>query len=116
MHCLYLLLIANYASLMFVLYIGRKIPQDPKSWKDEFNGDTENLWLNLSTGEDESIASMKKMVMMVIVMMMMIMMMMMMRMSMMLLVVVVVILVLISAVIIIIIVVLVIVTRLYRWR
>lgn len=29
---------------------GKKIPQDPKQWRDEATGDTENLWLNLSTG------------------------------------------------------------------
>lgn len=29
---------------------GKKIPQDPKLWKDEATGATENLWLNLSTG------------------------------------------------------------------
>lgn len=29
---------------------GHKISQDPKHWKDEETGDTENLWLNLSTG------------------------------------------------------------------
>lgn len=29
---------------------GMKIPQDPKEWKDEETGATENLWLNLSTG------------------------------------------------------------------
>lgn len=29
---------------------GKAIPQDPKLWKDEATGATENLWLNLSTG------------------------------------------------------------------
>lgn len=29
---------------------GKRIPQDPKQWKDEATGATENLWLNLSTG------------------------------------------------------------------
>lgn len=29
---------------------GKKIPQDPKQWKCETTGATENLWLNLSTG------------------------------------------------------------------
>lgn len=28
----------------------KKISQDPKQWKDEETGDTNNLWLNLSTG------------------------------------------------------------------
>jgi ubiquitin carboxyl-terminal hydrolase 5/13 len=28
----------------------RRIPQDPKQWKDEASDATENLWLNLSTG------------------------------------------------------------------
>lgn len=27
-----------------------RIPQDPKLWRDEESGSTENLWLNLSTG------------------------------------------------------------------
>lgn len=29
---------------------GKKIPQDPKLWRDEETGATDNLWLNLSTG------------------------------------------------------------------
>jgi ubiquitin carboxyl-terminal hydrolase 5/13 len=29
---------------------GKRIPQDPKLWRDEATGATENLWLNLSTG------------------------------------------------------------------
>jgi len=29
---------------------GKKVPQDPKEWRDEASGATENLWLNLSTG------------------------------------------------------------------
>ena len=29
---------------------GKRVPQDPKQWKDEATGATENLWLNLSTG------------------------------------------------------------------
>jgi len=37
--------------LLYIFDVGKKIPQDPKLWKDEFNGDTENLWLNLSTGK-----------------------------------------------------------------
>jgi len=62
------------------VYIGRKIPQDPKLWKDEFNGDTENLWLNLSTGEVDEMVMMVMMVMMMMMMMMRLMMMMMMMM------------------------------------
>jgi len=43
--------ISKYAiNLIQVNSSCKKIPQDPKLWKDEFNGDTENLWLNLSTG------------------------------------------------------------------
>ena len=64
-----------YFTAVRIMYIGRKIPQDPKSWKDEINGDTENLWLNLSTGEDEMMMMMMMVMMMVMMMMMMIMMM-----------------------------------------
>jgi ubiquitin carboxyl-terminal hydrolase 5/13 len=38
------------ATLEQVNPTGKKIPQDPKQWRDEATGDTENLWLNLSTG------------------------------------------------------------------
>ena len=29
---------------------GKKISNDPATWKCEMSGDTDNLWLNLSTG------------------------------------------------------------------
>ena len=43
--------VSRYASnLEQINPTGKKIPQDPKLWKDEATGDTQNLWLNLSTG------------------------------------------------------------------
>jgi len=41
---------SKYARNLVLLNNGIKISQDPKSWKCEESGDTQNLWLNLSTG------------------------------------------------------------------
>lgn len=41
---------SKYAATLPVLDNGKKISQDPKTWACESSGQTENLWLNLSTG------------------------------------------------------------------
>eukprot|EP00177_Eucheuma_denticulatum_P007462 GFKZ01013584.1.p1 GENE.GFKZ01013584.1~~GFKZ01013584.1.p1 ORF type:complete len:858 (+),score=140.23 GFKZ01013584.1:137-2710(+) len=41
---------SKYAKDLPQLETGKKIPPDPKQWKCEESGMTENLWLNLSTG------------------------------------------------------------------
>jgi ubiquitin carboxyl-terminal hydrolase 5/13 len=41
---------SKYAEGLVQLDNGKKIPCDPKQWKCEKSGDTQNLWLNLSTG------------------------------------------------------------------
>lgn len=41
---------SKYARNLVLLNNGIKISQDPKTWKCEESGDTQNLWLNLSTG------------------------------------------------------------------
>jgi len=41
---------SKYARALPQLDNGKKISQDPKSWSCEASGQTENLWLNLSTG------------------------------------------------------------------
>ena len=38
------------ASLPLLDSSGKKVSSDPKTWSCEMSGDTENLWLNLSTG------------------------------------------------------------------
>lgn len=44
-------IISKYAdSLVQMNPAGKRIPQDPRAWKDEATGATDNLWLNLSTG------------------------------------------------------------------
>jgi ubiquitin carboxyl-terminal hydrolase 5/13 len=42
--------ISKYADALIQLECQKSISQDPASWKCEQSGDTENLWLNLSTG------------------------------------------------------------------
>ena len=42
--------VSKYADKLEQLNTGKKIPQDPSLWKCEKSGDTNNLWLNLSTG------------------------------------------------------------------
>jgi len=41
---------SKYARDLVQLDNGKKISNDPSSWKCEMSGDTSNLWLNLSTG------------------------------------------------------------------
>lgn len=41
---------SRYASTLTQLNNGIKISQDPSMWKCQESGDTQNLWLNLSTG------------------------------------------------------------------
>ena len=41
---------SKYAAALAQLGNGKKISNDPKSWRCEVSGETENLWLNLSTG------------------------------------------------------------------
>ena len=41
---------SKYARDLLQLQNGRKISQDPRTWVCEASGQTENLWLNLSTG------------------------------------------------------------------
>lgn len=41
---------SKYARSLIQLNNGKKISNDPKTWKCEVSGQTENLWLNLSTG------------------------------------------------------------------
>lgn len=41
---------SKYAASIPQLHNGKKISNDPKTWRCEASGDTENLWLNLSTG------------------------------------------------------------------
>jgi len=42
--------VSKYAEALIQLDNGKKISPDPKTWKCEESGMTENLWLNLSTG------------------------------------------------------------------
>ena len=42
--------VSKYAENLEQLNTGKKISQDPSLWKCEKSGDTNNLWLNLSTG------------------------------------------------------------------
>jgi len=41
---------SRYARDLVQLPNGKKISQNPRDWRCEMSGDTENLWLNLSTG------------------------------------------------------------------
>jgi ubiquitin carboxyl-terminal hydrolase 5/13 len=41
---------ARYADKLEQLDTGRRISPNPKDWKCDETGVTENLWLNLSTG------------------------------------------------------------------
>lgn len=41
---------SKHAANLVQLDNGKKISNDPKTWKCEMSGDTHNLWLNLSTG------------------------------------------------------------------
>lgn len=43
--------VSKYAEGLEHVDSGRKISSDPKTWACEDSGKTENLWLNLSTGE-----------------------------------------------------------------
>lgn len=43
-------IVSKYAANLEQLNTGKKISQDPSTWKCEMSGDTHNLWLNLSTG------------------------------------------------------------------
>lgn len=43
-------IVSKYAENLVQLPATKKIPQDPKLWKCEESGATNNLWLNLSTG------------------------------------------------------------------
>lgn len=45
------LMVSKYAENLPHEDTGRKISSDPKTWVCEESGKTENLWLNLSTGE-----------------------------------------------------------------
>lgn len=45
--------VSKYADGLEHVDSGRKISSDPKTWLCEDSGKTENLWLNLSTGEDD---------------------------------------------------------------
>jgi ubiquitin carboxyl-terminal hydrolase 5/13 len=42
--------ISKYAEHLIQENNGKKISNDPSTWKCELSGDTQNLWLNLSTG------------------------------------------------------------------
>ena len=42
--------VSKYAEDLVQLDNGKKISNDPSSWRCEMSGDTQNLWLNLSTG------------------------------------------------------------------
>ena len=42
--------VSKYAENLVQLDNGKKISNDPNTWKCELRGDSENLWLNLSTG------------------------------------------------------------------
>jgi ubiquitin carboxyl-terminal hydrolase 5/13 len=42
--------VSKYAEALIQLKCEKSISQDPTTWKCEQSGDTENLWLNLSTG------------------------------------------------------------------
>ena len=44
------LVISKYAEDLVQLDNGKKVSNDPSSWRDEETGDSQNLWLNLSTG------------------------------------------------------------------
>lgn len=46
--------VSKYADGLEHVDSGRKISSDPKTWLCEDSGKTENLWLNLSTGEDDT--------------------------------------------------------------
>lgn len=48
------LVVSKYAENLEHVDSGRKISSDPKTWVCEDSGKTENLWLNLSTGEEEA--------------------------------------------------------------
>ena len=41
---------SKYAKSLVQLDNGKKISNDPSTWRCEMSGDSENLWLNLSTG------------------------------------------------------------------
>lgn len=43
-------IITKYGENLLLLNNGKKISNDPSTWKCELSGDTNNLWLNLSTG------------------------------------------------------------------
>lgn len=43
-------MISKYADNLIQLHNGKRISNDPVTWKCEKSGDTGNLWLNLSTG------------------------------------------------------------------
>lgn len=43
--------VSKYADGLEHVDSGRKISSDPKTWRCEDSGKTENLWLNLSTGK-----------------------------------------------------------------
>lgn len=45
------LVVSKYADGLEHVDSGRKISSDPKTWVCEDSGKTDNLWLNLSTGE-----------------------------------------------------------------
>ena len=45
------LVVSKYAENLEHVDSGRKISSDPKTWVCEDSGKTENLWLNLSTGD-----------------------------------------------------------------
>jgi ubiquitin carboxyl-terminal hydrolase 5/13 len=42
--------VSKYAQNLVQIPSEKKISHDPKTWKCEYSGNTENLWLNLSTG------------------------------------------------------------------
>ena len=44
------IIVSKYADTLIQLENGKKISQDPTTWRCEESGETENLWLNLSTG------------------------------------------------------------------
>lgn len=43
-------IVSKYAENLIQLNNGKKISNDPSTWRCEASGDTQNLWLNLSTG------------------------------------------------------------------
>lgn len=44
------LIVSKYADDLVQLDNGKKVSNDPSTWRDEETGDSQNLWLNLSTG------------------------------------------------------------------